>query len=263
MSNKYSPILWTDAWKPGERSFESSQDSVRIEETEKYGHGSRGTRNQEWLRWRRPVAIYPKSKLPDQIIHSQLGRCRRPVANYCSSQSGHRKTKSRPHFKTHIWLGKQKSMVMGPKGARNQEWLLAKAGSKLYLITSTFWREMFCRHAECGGNVHSAVEMQRNKATHTLLYRYNRSAPMCVANADLPPETNRTRYCTGARTNFSLYSVKWSARWKLFPQTFQTLVGSVFSCVKQKCERFVMRLDSEVKINWNEQQLARAAVGYV
>jgi hypothetical protein len=28
-------------------------------ETLKYGRESRGTRNQEWLFWRRPAAIYP------------------------------------------------------------------------------------------------------------------------------------------------------------------------------------------------------------
>jgi hypothetical protein len=39
-------------------------------------------------------------------------------------------------------------------------------------------REIFYRHAKCGGNVYSVAEMQKNEQTHTLLYRNNRSATM-------------------------------------------------------------------------------------
>jgi hypothetical protein len=68
---------------------------------------------------------------------------------------------------------------MGPNGARNQEWLFWRRPAANYiqrrknctLEKLILPREMLYRHAKFGGNVYSVVEMQKNRQTHTLLYK--------------------------------------------------------------------------------------------
>jgi hypothetical protein len=72
-------ILWTRWWTVGfcKRRGPSKPDlhNSQCREILKYGRESRGTRNQQWLCWRGPEAIYQTDKLDERIVASQGDPC--------------------------------------------------------------------------------------------------------------------------------------------------------------------------------------------
>jgi hypothetical protein len=81
-----------------------------------------GAQNHEWVYWRRPAANYQTRTDQD---HQESGWWK-PVANYCSAQSRHKKSIPSSCWREssiskHVnGLGKNKNMVMGPNRAQKQ-----------------------------------------------------------------------------------------------------------------------------------------------